>query len=90
MEELIKALTTRERAYADAIDKLRTLATDQTENEVYDLTSTLRDSIEVARCARRMLTGRTVREVHQAFGAPGDWGYETPIGAALSDLYQGK
>ncbi len=26
-------------------------------------------------------------KIHKAFGAPGDWGYETPLGRALSDLY---
>jgi len=29
----------------------------------------------------------TVAELHGAFGAPGDFGYETPIGSALARLY---
>ena len=27
-------------------------------------------------------------KIHEAFGAPGDWGYESPLGSALADLYQ--
>lgn len=26
--------------------------------------------------------------IHDAFGAPGDWGYDHPIGMALSNLYR--
>jgi hypothetical protein len=26
--------------------------------------------------------------IHRTFGAPGDWGYGTPLGAALKQLYQ--
>lgn len=84
------AITERERIYNDAIDRLRELATPEIESEVYDLTFLLREAIEMARCARRLLPGRTVREVHAAFGAPGDFGYHTPIGDALNKLYRGE
>lgn len=50
----------------------------------------LREAIELAGCLRRLLPGRTVAEIHLAFGAPGDFGYETPIGDALSRLYRGE
>lgn len=29
-----------------------------------------------------------IRAVYAAFGAPGDYGYDTPKGAALNDLYR--
>jgi hypothetical protein len=28
--------------------------------------------------------------IHKAFGAPGNWGYGTPIGDELLKIYQGK
>jgi len=34
-----------------------------------------------------MVEGKTIR---QAFGAPGDWGYNTPIGSALADIPAAK
>lgn len=37
----------------------------------------------------RDVRGRTVREIHEAFGAPGDFGYDTPLGDALASLYRG-
>lgn len=47
----------------------------------------LREALELVSCLRRLLGGRSVADVHKAFGAPGDFGYETPIGAALAKLY---
>jgi hypothetical protein len=35
----------------------------------------------------RILSNESVR---QAFGAPGDWGYNTPIGSALADIPEAK
>ena len=40
-----------------------------------------RTTAELIRCLARMIEGKTL---YQAFGAPGDWGYETPIGMALA------
>lgn len=39
---------------------------------------------ELIRCLARMVEGK---DVYRAFGAPGDWGYNTPIGAALKETY---
>lgn len=86
---LAQAIYSEERRFAAAIDRLRELAPPETENEVYDLTSTLRTAVELVRCLRRLVGDRTAREIHAAFGAPGDFGYETPIGEALSRLYRG-
>ncbi len=38
------------------------------------------DAAELILVLARVVEGR---EIHKAFGAPGDWGYGTPIGAAL-------
>lgn len=84
------AIDTRVREYGDAIDRLRELASDETEGEIHDLTSLLRESVELTRCLRRLTQGRTIAELHSAFGAPGDFGYDTPIGAALARVYQGQ
>ncbi len=45
------------------------------------------DAVGMMAVARRLLTGRSRAEIHAAFGAPGDWGYGTPIGDALRALY---
>jgi hypothetical protein len=87
---LEKSLVAREREYAAAIDRLRELAPTESENEVHDLAALLREAIELARCARRLTRGRTLQELHAAFGAPGDFGYETPIGDALWRTYRGE
>lgn len=88
-ETLEAVLAKRERDYASALDRLRELAPTEAESEVYDLTILLREAVEVARCARRLTRGRTLHEIHKAFGAPGDFGYETPIGDALARTYRG-
>lgn len=46
-----------------------------------------RDVARLAACLAKLIDRRTAREIHDAFGAPGDWGYETPIGEALYALY---
>ena len=84
------ALARQEKLYRKAIDRLRELASEEAENEVYDITFTLREAITLVGCLRRLSEGRTVRELHQAFGAPGDFGYENPIGSALDKLYRGE
>lgn len=74
----------REREYTDALDRLEDLAEEYDEGEC----RLLREAIEIARCARRLVKDRTVLEIHAAFGAPGDFGYDTPIGDALAALYR--
>lgn len=83
------ALVARTTHYQAAIDRLRDLAPAHIENDVYECTSALREAVELVRCLRRLVGGLTVTEIHRAFGAPGDFGYETPIGDALSRLYRG-
>jgi hypothetical protein len=90
LSPLADAIYKEERIFSDAIDRIRALATPESENEVYDLTSTLRTAVELVRCLRRLVPGLTVQEIHAAFGAPGDFGYETPLGETLARIYLGK
>lgn len=89
-KQLSDALVKREREYATAIDRLVELASREAENEVYDITVLLREALEMTRCLRRLVPSVSLRELHRAFGAPGDFGYETPIGDALYRLYRGE
>jgi hypothetical protein len=50
----------------------------------------MREAMELLRCLRRTLEGKSPREIHDAFGAPGDFGYDTAIGDALARTYQGE
>lgn len=45
------------------------------------------DLCELLRVLDRVVRGKTLVE---AFGAPGDWGYDHPIGRALSGGYNGR
>lgn len=84
VDDLQKAILASERRYTGALDVIRELD-DVAGSTVQDL----REAIELVRCLRRLCAGRSVVEIHAAFGAPGDFGYETPIGEALSALYRG-
>jgi hypothetical protein len=44
----------------------------------------LRDASELVLVLARIIEGKSIP---QAFGAPGDFGYETPIGSALYRYY---
>lgn len=73
-----------------AENKLRFLANPETEQQEQEWSEALRAiglNVELVNCLRRLVKGRTVGELHAAFGAPGDFGYETPIGAALAKVY---
>lgn len=48
-------------------------------------TRDLRDAAELVRVLGRLLVGKSV---HEAFGSPGDWGYGTPVGDALLEVYK--
>jgi hypothetical protein len=89
LRELEYALEERERAYRSALDQLdETEGHDLTENEVHDFTALLREAVEVVGCARRLTRGRTLVDIRAAFGSPGDFGYETPLGEALARTYR--
>lgn len=89
-EALVSALLQTERDYSAAIDRLRSMDAVENSSDAWGDTGRLREAVELVRCLRRLVAGVPVGEIHRAFGAPGDFGYETPIGDALYRLYQGK
>lgn len=80
---LERAIAQRETDYRAALDRVREGA------QSWDHLA-LREAVELAGCLRRLVRGRSVGEIHKAFGAPGDFGYETSIGDALARLYRGE
>jgi hypothetical protein len=88
MSELKKAIMKRERVYSDAVTSLRDM-TSESEDATQHIQA-LREAVALVCCLRRLVDGKTPNEIHQAFGAPGDFGYDTPIGDALARLYRGE
>ncbi len=88
MKLLEDAITSQLRGYQSALDAL--VARIDDEADIGIERHLLLEAIEIARCARRLVRGRTMKELHDAFGAPGDFGYDTPIGEALARLYRGQ
>ena len=86
-DALVAALAKRERDYRDALDTLRDEIREGDDEKAYLAARSLREAIDLVGCLRRLVKDRTVLEIHTAFGAPGDFGYETPIGAALARVY---
>lgn len=86
---LQSALEGVEREARRGLERLRELASPEAENEVYDITLMLRRNVVLLGCLRRLCAGRTTRELHAAFGAPGDFGYGTQLGDALFQIYRG-
>lgn len=85
-KHLVDALAAREREYRAALERLADFAPEES-GAARVSECLLCEAIEIVRCARRMVPACTLEQVHAAFGAPGDFGYETPIGAALARVY---
>lgn len=85
---LVEALNKSNNRFVYDLERLRDLASTEAVDEVDSLTRDLRDAVEFSRCLRRLVPELTARQIHRAFGAPGDFGYETPLGAALHDIYR--
>lgn len=81
---LDRALGARLGDYADALDRVRDL-----EEVSGSDARLLREAVEMVRVLRKMASKRSTEEIHSAFGAPGEWGYDSPIGDALYRLYRG-
>jgi hypothetical protein len=78
-----------------AIDRLSDLDCEsekweKIEDLVRDVVRDLRMTEALFGPLSRLVKGRSAREIHEAFGSPGDYGYDTPIGAALYAIYQAK
>lgn len=92
-ELLTNAIYAERREYSAAYDKLREIAFEHLTSEAEldrasEALRALREALELVEVLRRLVR-RTpdVVIIHQAFGAPGDFGYYTPIGAALARVY---
>jgi hypothetical protein len=83
---LAAALNVRHGEYRAALDRVRDLDEEDTTRSA----SLLREAIELSACLRRLLPYVTVQQLHEAFGAPGDFGYDTPIGDGLARTYRGE
>lgn len=75
MSKLSEALRTLNQEIREARSK-------QDEDEV--LRQLLSDAAELVNVLARIVQGK---DFHAAFGAPGDWGYNTAIGQGLYELY---
>lgn len=92
-EEVERVLEGEVETIVDAVQRVRDLADGaegETEQTLRDVARDLRNAAELVRCLRFLVAGRTLQELHAAFGSPGDWGYGTPLGHALARLYAGK
>lgn len=90
-EFLANALNARVAEYTDAIDRLRDIAEGDTATDPEETCRQawkLREAVELVRCLRRLLlSSATDDDIYRAFGAPGDFGYETLIGDSLARFY---
>lgn len=68
--------------YPQTAAALRLLANNLSEKPGFDL-----DVAELIRVLARICAGKTI---DAAMGAPGDWGYGTPIGDALAADYRSQ
>lgn len=75
MSKLSEALRAHRAQFRDARNK---------EDENEDLRQLLSDASEFAAVLARIVEGK---DLHAAFGAPGDWGYDTAIGQGLYEHY---
>ena len=84
--------TANTQAIADVIHQLGSQVRD-TADEIHDHDAVTRGQYEQLKTAvalldvlRRRILGSTHREIAQAFGPVGDWGYDTPIGLVLEQV----
>lgn len=77
---LVQALQRRQAEYRDGIEK-------HLGEDAVLARELLREAVELVGCLRRILPSVTPDELYRAFGAPGDFGYNTPIGDALYRIY---
>ena len=85
LEEALATQATQARYALDTLSEW--LDENQDETDVEAARVTLKEAIDLVHVLRRLVRGRSVPEIHAAFGAPGDFGYETETGAALAALY---
>lgn len=75
------------RQIAAECDDARSELPDSDDRSIERASRRLRDSGELVRVLARLVEGK---DLHAAFGAPGDWGYSTKLGQALYQHYSQK
>lgn len=85
---LWRALNKRETDYREALGRVREAL--ESDAPSYEAATELREAVALVGCLRRLVDCATVEQLHTAFGAPGDFGYETAIGEALARIYRGE
>lgn len=93
-EPLVAALEKHVVAYRAAGEQVRSFIAEHYDHPDYVAASDAivkldREAVELVRVLRRIVASGALsrRALHDAFGAPGDWGYETPLGDALARVY---
>ena len=99
-DDLIRALGRQMNEARDALNELVEAAAesgeyedddpDPDENTLASLKNTVRIAVDLIDALKKLARGRTLGELHDAFGAPGEWGYETAFGEALSKFYRAE
>lgn len=95
MKPLQDALRAEANRLDAELDNLRSIDLSATEdggieNTIYESVSQLRLGIVLIRVLSRLVAHAPLHRLHEAFGAPGDFGYESRLGQALYALYQGN
>jgi len=87
-EALARAVLKMSEESRESIDRLNDLATDEIEDQFCSEIRRLHRTVRLVEILSELVTGCTAQQIHAAFGAPGDWGYETPLGDALHRIYR--
>lgn len=86
---LADTLYQRERAYRDAFETVRDNIADE-HPALYGQVRQLREAIALVGVLRRMVQLVDKEQLYWAFGAPGDFGYDTEIGQTLASVYEAQ
>lgn len=78
------ALCSAIRREASLIDAAREFLRESDDEAAIEHARNIRSAIDLVRSLAKIVEGKSL---HEAFGAPGDWGYDTPIGLALYEHY---
>lgn len=98
-EQLLKALREIEESldsHADLANEAMEAVDSETdlgkeiEEAGYEPRGVFLKSVRLLGVLRAFAEKATAQEIHRTFGAPGDWGYHTPLGDALYRLYSEK
>lgn len=84
-KDLIQAIEVVNQQLGQHVSDL--LEADDGSEEAMRKREAIRTAQTLLECLCALTKGRTMRSIHDAFGAPGDFGYQTPIGQDLRKIY---